>query len=506
MKTNIVILILILFATELLSQLRLPSLISDNMCLQQNSEVRIWGWDKPGQVVFVKPSWTEGTEATTADSTGRWQTSLKTIEAGGTYKLSIEGSEKVIIRNIVMGEVWLCSGQSNMAKPLGLTPRQKPIINFLEESRNADHQEIRFFKVASAKSFSPQEFCKGEWVVCSQKSVLSFSAVAYFFGREIHKNLNAPVGLIQATWGGTPVEAWTPKDMMNNDQIIERFERYYHRFPSDSNYYEMAMSDYSKGNLLKKPELPESIYYVKNPQKGISVLYNAMIAPLLNYRIAGVIWYQGESNLSNPDLYKRQFPNLISSWRKKWDREEFPFYFVQIAPFSYNDQFGVAKISEAQRKALSLPNTGMASTQDLGCLYDIHPPFKAEVGRRLSLIALNQYYGIDSISYSGPTFNDHQVIDSTIVIDIQPNGGKLFFSGDYGGKPSFYIAGENRVFYPADSKMINEKMILYNPNVPDPQHFRYLWLNDSNPTLYNSTGLPAMSFRSDTWDEDFFER
>jgi sialate O-acetylesterase len=405
-----------------------------------------------------------------------------------------------------MGEVWLCSGQSNMAKPLGFTPRQKPVINFLEESRKADHQEMRFFKVASAKSSSPQELCKGEWVVCSQKSVLSFSAVAYFFGRELHKNLQVPVGLIQSTWGGTPVEAWTPKDMMNNDQIIKRFEKYYSRFRADSIYYEMAMTDYNQGYLRDRPELPESIYFVKKPQKGISVLYNAMIAPLLNYRIAGVIWYQGESNVSNPDLYKRQFPNLISSWRKKWDREEFPFYFVQIAPFSYNDQFGVARISEAQREALSLPNTGMASTQALGCLHDIHPPFKAEVGRRLSLIALNKNYGIDSLSYSGPTFNAYQIIDSSIVIDIHPNGGKLFFSGDYGGKPSFYIAGDNRVFYPAVSRMMDEKIILNNPHVDHPRHFRYLWLNDSNPTLFNSLGLPAMSFRSDDWGEDYFEQ
>ncbi len=505
MKTNIIFLVLILFATELLSQLRLPSLISDNMCLQQNTDVMIWGWDEPGQVVFVNPSWTDSVETTTTDLTGKWQTSVKPGEAGGPYTMTVEGSGELIIRNIVLGEVWLCSGQSNMAKPLGLTPRQKPVTNFLEESRNADYQEIRFFKVASAKSIAPLEICKGEWVVCSQKSVLSFSAVGYFFGRELYKHLNVPVGMIQSTWGGTPVEAWTPKDMMNNDQMLERFEKYYSRFHADSTYYEMAMSDYSQGFLLTKPELPESIYYVKNPQKGISVLYNAMIAPLLNYRIAGVIWYQGESNVSDPDLYKRQFPNLISSWRKKWSNGGFPFYFVQIAPFSYSDQSGAAKISEAQREALSLPNTGMASTQDLGCLYDIHPPFKAEVGRRLSLIALNNNYGIDSLSYIGPTFNGYQIIDSTLIIDVRSNGGKLFFSGDYGGKPSFYIAGENKVFYPASSKMMNDKIVVYHPKVDKPRHFRYLWLNDSNPTLFNSFGLPAMSFRTDTWDEGHFE-
>jgi len=346
MKTGMIFMIFILIATELQSQLTLPSLISDNMCLQQNSDVRIWGWDKPGQAVYVKPSWSECVAMATADSTGRWQTFVKTKEAGGPHTLSVEGSEEIIIRNIVMGEVWLCSGQSNMGKPLGLTPRQKPVINFFEESQNADQQEMRFFKVASAKSIAPLENCRGAWVVCSQRSVLSFSAVGYFFGKELHQHLDVPVGMIQSTWGGTPVEAWTPKEMMNNDLIIERFENYYSRFKADSSYYEAAMSDYSKGYLKSRPELPESIYYVTKPQKGISVLYNAMIEPLLNYRIAGVIWYQGESNVSDPDLYKRQFPNLISSWRNKWGNENLPFYYVQIAPFSYNDQFGAARISE----------------------------------------------------------------------------------------------------------------------------------------------------------------
>lgn len=498
MKFNLVLLILLVFATKLQSQLRLPSLLSDNMCLQQNSDVVIWGWDTPGQLIRVRPSWSDRTGKAIADQNGKWEISVKTNQAGGPYTLTVEGSEIVIIRNVLLGEVWLCSGQSNMAKPLGLTTRQKPVINYLEVSRKAENKEIRFFKVASARSFSPLDTCNGEWVVCSQESVLSFSAVGYFFGREIYKNLKVPVGLIQSTWGGTPVEAWTPKDMMNNDQMVERFGNYQMRYQKDSAYYESALVDYSKGYIQNSPEKPESVYFIENPQKGISVLYNAMIAPLLNFRIAGVIWYQGESNVPDPERYKKQFPALISSWRKKWKQEALPFYFVQIAPFSYNDQYGAARISEAQRQALSLPETGMASTQDLGCLHDIHPPFKEEVGRRLSLIALNKNYGIDNLVFSGPTFTSWRINGNTLEIDVTSNGGNLFFSGDYGGKASFYIAGDNNVFFPASAEFINDKIIIQHDDVDKPMNFRYLWLNDSNPTLFNSFGLPAMSYRSDT--------
>ncbi|WP_373941816.1 hypothetical protein OEG92_20225 [Polaribacter sejongensis] len=303
------------------------------MLLQQSADVKIWGWDAPGQSIVVNPSWTKSVKTTT-NKEGKWQVLVSTPKAAKTGKLKITGSTKLTINNVLFGEVWLCSGQSNMERQLGFQNHQKPIVNFWEESQKATYPSIRMFLVKKKKSNTPLEDCEGEWVECTPETVLKFSAVGYFYGKQLVDNLKIPVGLIQSAWGGTKVEPWTP---------IEGVEK-------------AALEN--------------------GGQKRFSNLYNGMISPIINYKIKGAIWYQGESNVSNWKEYKTLFPNMITSWRAQWNIGDFPFYFVQIAPYNYPDKYGVAQIVEAQLEALELPNTGVAGTQDIGAIYDIHPPEK----------------------------------------------------------------------------------------------------------------------------------
>lgn len=451
--------ILFLGCTTLTAQTKLPSILSDNMLLQQSSEVKIWGWDNPRQNITVNPSWSKATKTTT-DSSGKWQLFVSTPKAGKVGKLKINGSTKHTISNILFGEVWLCSGQSNMERELGLKNKQKPIVNFWEESQKATDASIRLFVVQRKKSNIPLENCIGKWVECTPETVLKFSAVGYFYGKQLSDKLNMPIGLIQSAWGGTKVEPWTPKEGV-------------------------AKKALDNGNQTK-----------------FSNLYNGMIAPLTNYKIKGTIWYQGESNVSNWKQYKTLFPNMITSWRNQWNIGDFPFYFVQIAPYNYTDKFGVAKIVEAQLEALKLPNTGVAGTQDIGAFYDIHPPQKKEVGRRLSLVSLNKTYGKKDVVYSGPFLESYKIEVKRIVIQFETPGSKLHSVGATMGKiPSFYIAGKNKTFHKAQVKQEGNKIIVSSDKVTNPVAVRYSWGNHTNGTIYNKQGLPALPFRTDNWDQ-----
>jgi len=449
---------LLIGAEAMVAQTKLPSILSDNMLLQQATDVKIWGWDTPGQSVTVNPSWTKSVKTTTSKD-GKWQVFVATPKAGKTGKLKISGSTKQTINNILFGEVWLCSGQSNMERELGFKNNQKPIVNFYEESLKANHPNIRMFLVKKKKSTTPLEDCEGEWIVCTPETVLKFSAVGYFYGKQLSEKLKMPVGLIQSAWGGTRVEPWTPKEGV------------------------------------------EKVALENGGQKKFSNLYNGMISPLINFKIKGAIWYQGESNVGNWKEYKTLFPNMISSWRDKWNIGNFPFYFVQIAPYNYPDKFAVPQIVEAQLEALKLPNTGVAGTQDIGALYDIHPPQKKEVGRRLSLIALHNTYGKTDVVYAGPSLESFKTEGQNLVINFETPGSKLHSAGGNMGKiPAFYIAGENKTFHKAQVKQDGNIIILSSSKVKSPVAARYVWANNANGTLYNKQGLPALPFRTDNWD------
>ncbi|MCG1035805.1 sialate O-acetylesterase [Polaribacter sargassicola] len=456
--------VVLLGSKALNSQTKLPSILSDNMVLQQSADVKIWGWDIPDQNIIVTPSWSKAVKTTT-NKDGKWQLLVKTPKAGKIGRIKIKGSTKQTINNILFGEVWLCSGQSNMERELGFRNNQKPIVNFWEESQNANNSNIRMFLVHRKKSNTPLEDSVGKWVICTPETVLKFSAVGYFYGKQLVDKLKTPVGLIQAAWGGTKVEPWTPKEGIEKTILDDKYK------------------------------------------KKFSSLYNGMISPLINYKIKGAIWYQGESNVSNWKQYKKLFPNMISSWRSAWNIGNFPFYFVQIAPYNYPDKFGVPKIVEAQLEALKLPNTGVAVTQDIGAFNDIHPPEKKEVGRRLSLIALHKTYGKKDVIYSGPFLKSFKTEEQKIILDFKTPGSTLHSVGAIMGKiPSFYIAGENKTFHEAQVNQKGNQIILTSTKVKYPVAVRYNWANNANGTLYNNEGLPALPFRTDNWDEVLYAK
>lgn len=508
MKTGFIkslVLAIILFSfsiqQNLFAQTKLPSILSDNMCLQQSAQVKIWGWDNPGQKVAVNPSWTKAVKTQTNEN-GKWKVIITTPKAGKIGAIKVTGSSKKIIHNVLFGEVWLCSGQSNMELPLGFDEeRRKPVVGFWDEAQTADYPKIRMFQIPKVPSATPAEDCQGKWVECTPETVLGFSAIGYFYGKTLHNKLNVPVGLIQSAWGGTPVEPWTPEEKYT-EKTLNLISRWEQSYKADSAAYFQAVKNYRQGTIKNYPSYPLSLSYHRRKHVHKAVLYNGMISPLINFRIKGAIWYQGEANVPNWKDYKTLFPNMITSWREKWDIGNFPFYFVQIAPNNYPDKFGQPKITEAQCEALKLENTGIAATQDIGAFYDIHPPYKREVGRRLSLIALNKTYGKTDVVFSGPTLSSFYTEDEKLELQFETPGSALVSAKDpIGGLPAFYIAGENKIFYKASVKRNGNKILLKSSKVKNPVAARYNWGNNANAILYNTQGLPALPFRTDDWDD-----
>jgi len=440
-----------------------PSIISDNMVLQRNSTAKLWGWTTDtNEDLKVFTSWDEKETAIKADQ-GYWEVELETPDAGGPYEISIIGHENLSFKNIMIGEVWICSGQSNME----WTPLMG-LDNAEEEIAAANFSNIRFFSAPRKKSYHPQDDIPGEWEECSPETMKNFSSVAYFFGRKLHKNLEVPIGLIDSNWGGTNIEVWIPK---------ERIEL----FPS--------LQEASK-QVKRVPWWPE--------ESG--VCYNAMIHPFTKFEIAGAIWYQGESNRVNAHSYYESFPVMIETWRERFSKD-LPFYFVQIAPFNYKTELNIdaAVVRDAQFKTmLNTPNTGMAVTNDIGNLDNIHPSNKQEVGRRLALWALAKTYGRTDVTYSGPVYTSMEIRKKSIVLSFDHVGGGLIKKGDE--LKEFYIAGKDKVFHKADARIRGDKIWVSSPKVSSPQAVRFAFSNKAEPNLFNRAGLPASAFRTDDWE------
>ena len=365
--------------------LKLNGLFRDNMVLQQQSEATIWGKTTPRKNVEITCSWERKTIRTGADAQGNWSTLLKTPKAGGPYTIKLTSKdEKITLKNVLIGEVWICGGQSNMQwRMRGFGPK-----HWADEVADAKFPEIRYCYLPQVMSLTPQDDLKCTWSVCSPKSVLSFGAVPYFFGSKLHQELDVPIGLIATNWGGSTAEAWISPDVLGK------------KFPE-------FKSTLSK-NVTHQDQLPGTFPKAKTHPKGInqmapSLLYNSMIHPLIPFKIKGAIWYQGESNVKEPEQYRTLFPALIQNWRAEWKQGDFPFYFVQIAPFHYKtNPMSAAFLREAQTMALSEPNTGMVVTMDLGDPTNIHPKRKKPVGERLANLALAN----DCLLYTSPSPRD----------------------------------------------------------------------------------------------------
>ncbi|MBN1294626.1 MAG: sialate O-acetylesterase [Candidatus Latescibacteria bacterium] len=492
------------------ADVKLPHVIGANMVLQREVSLPIWGWADPGETITVTlgPS----KELTKTGTDGRWKLKLPAMSAGGPFSMTVSGRNTITLDNILIGEVWICSGQSNME--MGITL----INNAEEEIASADYPDIRLFHLARKTSERPLDDVNEVWKPCSPGTIVDapggwggFSATAYFFGRELHRELGVPVGLIDTSWGGTRIEPWTPmegfKSVDSLDDIIEHVrnanKNYKDNLPAKLVELETWISDTRNALTSGKdlPPNPEWPHHPLNMAHEPMALYNSMVYPLLPFAIRGAIWYQGEANRMDAMLYFEKMKALINGWRAVWDQGEFPFYFTQLAPFNYrpdNNSHILPGLWEAQTASLSIPNTGMAVTVDIGNIEDIHPKNKQEVGRRLSLWALAKTYGRSGIVYSGPLYRSMSVKGDTIVLRFNYAGSGL--STRDGKSPDWFeIAGEDMHFVKADARIDGDTVVVRNSSIKKPAIVRYAWHNEAEPNLINKEGLPASSFRTGTW-------
>lgn len=646
------------------SNLKLPSLISDNMLLQQKTNAKIWGKANPGRKISVSTSWNSNGQAI-AGKDGKWSVSLPTPEAGGPYTITISGKDTtIVIKNVLIGEVWFCSGQSNMEMPVAGWPPADTIMHSKETIAAASIPEIRLFNVQKVISGQPLDECTGRWEVSTPETVPQFSATGYFFGKKLHAELNIPIGLIESAWGGTPSESWTssgslekagefiteiksikesgplqaqyqkwlntlkqaelkpagkdqwknlsfndeniptteyndskwpvmslptqfesvigefdgavwfrkmvdiPKTMEGKDLIlslgpIDDMDRTYFNGKLIGSYEESGFwqveRNYEISASLVKPganlisvrvldtqgnggiygstekmklslkndpntfvplkgdwkyqpvaELTGGKFYIYDLSKNEflaqkrpvnlgpgtpSVLFNGMVSPVLPYQIKGAIWYQGEANVGRAEQYSKIFPAMIQDWREAWGIKDFPFYFVQIAPFIYEgaDSTESGFLREAQESALKLAKTGMAVTLDIATVNNIHPPFKLEVGDRLALLALNNDYGKKS-PFIGPLYKSMSLAGSTIKLVFDNVGGGLVAKNNKLNE--FEIAGKDGHYKKADAKIVNNEVLVSSPSVKEPVSVRYCWRNAAVASLFNKEGWPAWQFRT----------
>lgn len=450
------------------TQTWLPSFFSDNMVLQQNAEVSIWGKDDPGTNIKISTSWGVMAE-TRSDNDGLWKTKISTPAAGGPYTLTIKGSEVIVLNDVLTGEVWLCSGQSNMEMPVKGYGNQ-PIIGSNEAILHSKNAELRVFQIEKDPSAVLLDDVKGKWHAASPATTPNFSATAYFFGKLLQEMLEVPVGLIVTSWGGSKAEAWMDRESLKS-------------FPEIS--------------------IPDTV-----PERGANqagtILYNGMLHPFIDYHIKGVIWYQGESNRNKASQYADLFPAMVASWRSLWNLGNFPFYFVQISPYGYGSsedtKYATALLREAQLQAMQrVENTGMVVTADIGDCECIHPADKTTVGRRLAYWALAETYGFEGIAYRSPIYKSMEPTEDgkiKVSFDNAPNGLSSY------QKPlaGFEIAGDDRVFHPAQAIINRDRTVsVWNEEVPNPIAVRYAFGDCVEGSLFNIAGLPASPFRTDSW-------
>ena len=460
------ILVVIFSAFFVQAETKLPSILGSHMVLQQGEKCPIWGWDEAGTGVTV--SFAGQTHTTKAGKDGRWQVSLNAMKVNAKgAALTIKGSSTVKLEDVLVGEVWLCSGQSNMEW------RVVQSANSKEEIANANHPLIRHIKIPHKLSPKPQDNVPSSgWQPCTPKVVANFTAVGYYFGRHLHKKLNVPIGLIGSNWGGTRIEPWTPPVGFKSVPALKK-------------------------DFADKLEQFASA----NPGRGTpSHMYNAMIHPLLPYTIKGALWYQGESNNGEGMLYHEKMKALIAGWRSVWNNPELPFYYVQLAPFRYgsDDDPRLPGIWQAQLETLKVPHTGMAVTTDITTLRNIHPPNKQDVGKRLALWALTKDYGKKlKGQYSGPIFSkmDHAEGKESLTVHFQKDSTGGLTTNDKKPVSHFEIAGKDGKWHPAKATIVyGDHLIVKSDAVKSPVHVRFGWHQMAEPNLVNGAGLPASPF------------
>ena len=479
------------------------SLFSDNMVLQCGVAVPVWGRADEGEEVTVEFA---GQFLSAVAQNGKWMVKLNPLKVSNIpQEMKISGKNIVVVKNILVGEVWVCSGQSNMERPLGLHPPLKPVLNWQAEAKDAiNYPHIRQFVVPRLTTDMKVETIKGKWVICDTSSVISFSAVGYFFARSLTKQLKVPIGLLFSSWPGTAAEKWTSRVAMENNlelkSIVEKYDQSLLDFPALLAKYKLNedsllakwVSDTISAHIANKPIPKKPIAPIEPKKSGeCGGLFNGMIAPLIPYAIKGVIWYQGESNQSNAKQYQTLFPAMITDWRKCWNSGDFPFLFVQIAPYKFmNPEIREAQLISWQKT----PNTAMTVIVDCGDSADIHPADKKTVGERLALAARALAYN-QKVAYSGPIYKSMEVKGNTIELSFDFVNKGLMVQGDR--LTDFVIAGEDKKFVPANAIIKGNKIIVSSEKIQSPVAVRMGWANVPHINLFNLDGLPASPFRTD---------
>jgi sialate O-acetylesterase len=543
-------------ALFLQADVTLPAIFSDHMVLQEGTKVPVWGTAAPGEDVTVTAG--KATASAKAGGDGKWKVELASLPEGSTpITMTVKGTNLLTVNDVLVGDVWLCSGQSNMAYPLGDLNK-----NFGGDAQadtvipQANDPQLRLFVVDQKTALDPQSdtkvwdpnglMVKGRWLLCTPKSAASFSAVGYYFGRDLRTHLQRPIGLIGSYWGGTPAQAWISVSGLQKDPPFQGYVQTYqnnkaHFAEASAAYpaqqaayaaerttwdqtvgkaYNQALKDWDaavkKGQAagqITPPRPMPSAPMTKAPlppdggPQAPANLFNGMIAPLIPFALEGVIWYQGESNGNNPVQYRTLFPRLITDWREKWGQGDFPFLFVQLAGYQAGGQ-NWCFLREAQQMTLSLPATGMAVAVDIGDPSYIHPKDKLDVGARLALVARHVAYG-ENLVYSGPVYQSMQTKGNSIAVTFTQEGGGLvigsapWVASDHAPIPTtsltgFTIAGSDYKWVPADAKIDGDAVDVSSPQVPQPVAVRYNWLNEPDGNLYNKEGLPAPPFRTDS--------
>lgn len=459
MQNNIFrIVFLLILSNTAFANVTLPNVFSDNMVLQRNADVTFWGWANPQEEVVITPSWSNETYKIKASNQAQWEIKISTPKEGGPYTITIKGYNELVLKNILIGEVWICSGQSNMEMNAGWG-----ITNGAEAVKNATNTTIRFFSIPKLTASTTQNNLSGTWTTCTPETMKYFSAVGYFFGQRLQEELkNVPIGLISSNWGGTPAEIWMPEEVIQKDAVL----------------------------LEAAKTRKEESYGPHQPGRA----FNAMIYPLTKFKIAGALWYQGESNVGST-VYDKTLTALITSWRQLW-QYDFPFYVVQIAPYEYGENhFGGAVIRDAQRKvAQQVPNTGLVVTSDISPIDDIHPKDKKSVGIRLGNLALANTYKTNKKLVNGPLFKAIKMEKSKVLVTFDYDEG-LYFKDKKADL--FEVAGADNVFYKATAVIKNNSVIVQSDKVKSPTKVRYAWKNTDQATLFNQANLPASTFISE---------
>lgn len=458
------------------AQVKLASIFTDGMVLQQQTNVLVWGWDKPGLSIVLKDTWDKKKYSTITDTSGKFFLKITTPSAGGPYKIIIGDGQSLTLSNILIGDVWLCAGQSNMEIPMK-GYKSQPILGSNEAILNSGNKNIRLFTVPrSSKTTLQADIKQSQWHEASPETVSNFSAVGYYFGRLVNKITGIPIGLINCSYAGASIQAWMDPDVLK---------------------------------LYPEIKIPSATDSIKEVSRTPTTLYNAMLHPIIGYGIKGAIWYQGESNYDNPGQYDSLFVTFVKMLRAQWHIGDFPFYYAQIAPYDYaqlppynkGGKYNSAFLRDVQRKdAAKIPNSGMAVLMDIGEKVTIHPPNKEPAGTRLAYLALGNLYGVKGFGFQSPSYLSLSVKGNVATIKFENAGNGL--TSFYKEITTFEIAGADKHFYPAKATISGSAVKVSSDHVPAPVAVRYAFRDFAVGDLFGTNGLPVSSFRTDDWDYD----